>query len=97
MRFNVSFNESNMRLDAKFSQSSQNFRAIFANLQKMTEYNDVPPYIGSYVVTPRVDEQVLPTAQKMMAEDLTIKEIPFFNVSNNSGGSTVYIGKEIET
>lgn len=95
MLFNVSFKEGNMRLNAKFSQSDQSFSADFASLQKMTEYKDAEPYTGSYEVTPKVDAQTLPTAQKMMAKDLTVKAIPIFDVSNNSGGRTVYIAKEV--
>lgn len=58
-------------------------------------YKDVPQYEGGYEVTPKVSEQTLPTAKKLMSEDLTIKEIPYFEVGNNSGGDTVYIAKEI--
>lgn len=58
-------------------------------------YKDVPQYEGDYEVTPKVSEQTLPTAKKLMSEDLTIKEIPYFEVGNNSGGDTVYIAKEI--
>lgn len=52
-------------------------------------------YNGEYVVTPRVTEQTLPTAQKIMADDVTVKKIPRYDVSNKSG-KTVYIGIEIE-
>lgn len=58
-------------------------------------YKDVPLYEGEYEVTPKVSEQTLPTAEKMLTEDVTIKSIPFFNVGNTSGGSTVYIANEV--
>lgn len=58
--------------------------------------DDLPAYKGDYIVTPTVDGQVLATAQKLMVDDMTIKAIPFYKVSNNTGGSTVYIAKEIE-
>jgi hypothetical protein len=58
-------------------------------------YKDVPLYEGDYEVTPKVSEQTLPTAKKLMSKDVTIKEIPYFEVGNNSGGDTVYIAKEI--
>ena len=57
--------------------------------------DDPPQYEGEYEVTPTVKEQTLPTAQKMMAEDMRIKEIPYFEVGNTSGGNTVYIGNEV--
>lgn len=53
------------------------------------------PYDGNYVVTPRIDEQIMATKHKVMSDDVTIKAIPFFDVSNTSGGSTVYIGNEV--
>ena len=31
-----------------------------------------------------------------MKDDVTVKKIPFYNVSNTAGGTTVYIGKEVE-
>lgn len=52
-------------------------------------------YNGDYVVTPSVNEQFLKTANKKMLDDVMIKEIPFFETSNDSGGNTVYIGKEL--
>lgn len=58
-------------------------------------YKDAPPYEGEYEVTPKVIEQTLPTAKKLLSEDVTIKSIPFYNVGNTSGGSTVYIGNEV--
>ena len=57
---------------------------------------DIEEYKGSYEVTPKVEEQVLPTAEKVMRNDVKIKEIPIFTVSNNSGGNTVFIGSEVE-
>ena len=58
-------------------------------------YEDVPEYQGVYDVTPKVVEQKMGTKDKLMRDDVTIKSIPFFNVSNASGGSTVYIGNEV--
>ena len=53
-------------------------------------------YTGEYTVIPSLSEQTLETKQKLMKENLTVMEIPYFETSNNSGGTTVYIGKEIE-
>lgn len=57
---------------------------------------NLPKYDGGYDVTPTVDGTVLKTEQKVMEQDLTINAIPYFEVSNTSGGNTVYIGKEVE-
>lgn len=52
-------------------------------------------YKGSYQVTPKVNEQVLETKEKVMKDNLTVVAIPFFETSNEVGGNTVYIAKEI--
>lgn len=49
------------------------------------------PYEGPYEVTPNVDGQVLPTANKTMTSDITINKIPYAEVSNPGGGLTVTI------
>lgn len=50
-----------------------------------------PTYEGSYHVIPKVTDQVLPTEQKVMADDLTVEEIPIYETSNESG-KTIIIG-----
>ena len=40
---------------------------------------------GPYEVTPAVYEQSLPTAHKMMRDDVTVFEIPYAEVSNVYG------------
>lgn len=49
------------------------------------------PYTGSYEVTPRVSEQVMPTRMKTMADDVTVHAVPYHSTSNESGGRTVSI------
>lgn len=85
-----------MLLKAKFCASDMHLKAKFENLQKVTVTGDVDPYEGEYVITPRVEAQTMPTAQKYMAQDVQIEGIPFFETSNTSGGKTAYIGKEVE-
>ena len=36
--------------------------------------------------------QILPTANLAMSTDISIREIPFYEVSNSSGGKTATIG-----
>ena len=50
-------------------------------------------YKGSYIVTPKVYPQSLPTKNKIMKSDVSILEIPYYETSNLSG-KTVYIGGE---
>lgn len=65
----------------------------FENVQVVTVAPD--PYTGTYDVTPKVDAQTLPTARKTMMQDVIIKAIPYYEVTNDSGGSTVYIAREL--
>ena len=53
-------------------------------------------YRGNYTIVPAPDKQVMETKDKFMSDDVTIKAIPFYNVSNTSGGSTVFIGNELD-
>ena len=52
-------------------------------------------YDGDYTVTPKTTREViLPTAQKAMNDDVTIKKMPQFEVSNEAGGYTLILGDE---
>lgn len=54
------------------------------------------PYTGDYTVTPKAHAQtVLPTKRKVMSEDVTVLEIPYWETSNPNG-KTVYIAEEVE-
>lgn len=53
----------------------------------------LPYYRGDYEVTPKITEQTLPTKQKSMSDDVTIKPIPTNEVSNPYG-ITFTIGGE---
>lgn len=54
--------------------------------------SELPMYDGTYSVTPSATEdQTLLTAQKLMDADLIIEKIPYNEVLNNSGGTTVTI------
>lgn len=59
-------------------------------------WQDLPKYTGDYTVTPEVDTaQTLETAGTYMTNDVTVKAIPDYEVSNEAGGNTFIIGKEI--
>ena len=50
-------------------------------------------YEGEYEVTPQVDKPVvLHTKAKRMNDDVTVKKIPQYEVSNAAGGKTLTIG-----
>ena len=92
MRFNVRFHEESMRFDVSFLCSNAGFRAEFDGFQTVAKAPDVEYYEGEYAVTPSVKAQTLQTAYKMLEENLVVLEIPYAEVSNNSGGKTVTIG-----
>lgn len=52
-------------------------------------------YRGAYTVTPKTERQTLETAGKLLTDNVAVREIPYYDVSNTSGGSTVYIGREV--
>ena len=60
-----------------------------------TSAGDAPVYDGPYEVTPKVTAQTLQTAQKFMQEDVSVRAIPYFDVSNQAGGNTIYIANEV--
>lgn len=52
-------------------------------------------YEGDYILTPKIEEQKFPTAEKYMLDDVTVKAIPYYETDNQLG-TTVYIGNEVE-
>lgn len=65
---------------------------LAGSLSKPIGYTD---YVGDYEVTPKTSEQTLRTKDKHLTEDVTIKSIPYFETSNNSGGNTIYIASDL--
>lgn len=56
----------------------------------------LPWYEGDYIVTPKAyTDQVLPTAQKSMHDDITVLKVPKYDVDNPYGGTTVSIAMEV--
>lgn len=54
----------------------------------------IPVYSGEYEVIPKVEEDIiLETSGYAMAEDVVVKEIPYYEVKNSAGGITFTIGK----
>lgn len=60
-------------------------------------YNgDYENYEGPYEVIPKIESQSLSTKNKCMSNNVTIREIPYYEVSNASNGETIIIGGEIK-
>ena len=85
-----------MQISVQFNKQSRQFDAQFKNYQQVTEYANADPYTGSYDVIPKVDAQTLPTAQKLMTDNVRIHSIPIYEVSNKADGETVYIATEVD-
>ena len=59
--------------------------------------SELPRYSGTYEVTPQaIGSTTLETAQKFVESDIVVKQIPYYQTSNDSDGDTVYIGTEVE-
>lgn len=55
-------------------------------------------YTGDYKVIPKAfNSQILPTANKVLKEDVVIMEVPYWETGNESDGTTAYIAREVET
>jgi hypothetical protein len=80
-------------IEVKFTKTNQKLDADFGEVQYVTEFVG-DKYEGDYEITPKVETQTVPTKNKVLIDDMTIKSIPIYKTSNNSGGTTVYIAKE---
>ena len=95
MRFDVTFRELDKKLNVDFHIRNEQIKVDFEHLQVVSDNVGADYYKGDYTVTPKVEKQELATRKKFLTENLKIKEIPFFEVSNLEGGQTVFIGKEL--
>lgn len=65
---------------------------LFGKISILREYNH---YSESYNVTPKAFEnQTLQTTNKLLEHDIIISQVPYFETSNVSNGTTAYIAKE---
>jgi len=95
MRLAVTFQENAQTFTPTFRQEDESFVPDFGEVQVVTERVDPSiQYDGAYTVTPKVDEQTLPTAKKYMEQDITVLAIPIYRTGNTAQGTTVYIAKE---
>lgn len=72
--------------------------AVVGNTNKLTGViaqsgGSFPKYEGDYEVVPSLAEDItLETAKKLMTDDVTVKKLPRYDVANEAGGTTVYLG-----
>lgn len=89
MRLDVQFATGTEALKVEFT-SGQSFGVDFGQLTEVgKEYEH---YDGNYDVVPGRDGTVLETQDRVLDDDVVVHPIPFFRVSNLSGGTTCYIG-----
>lgn len=81
-----------MSFRADMKICSEEFKLDIKNYQGI---KNVDIYTGAYTVTPKDIAQQLKTKNKLLNKDVMVKKIPFFETSNDEGGNTVYIGKEL--
>lgn len=93
MRIHVDFAEQDAVFPVDFSEENDEFAVEFQDLY-LTE-RSAAQFDGPYSVTPMVSGQTLETKDKFMRGNVEVTAIPFYQVSNPSGGSTIFIGNEV--
>lgn len=79
--FNMTFSG-----DAEFKASLKESSQMNAGFGDVIEVvHDYDPYQGSCEVIPKRRDQILATNGKNMEEDVTVKEVPWMEVSNPTG------------
>lgn len=96
MTFRVKFREIDNKITVKFTEEDKNFSVMFRDLQYCEVGSEIPFYDGNYDIVPKTDPQIMQTIGKRMSDNVKIKAIPFYEVSNKEFGETVYIGSEVK-
>ena len=88
--------ESQLSGDISVEGSLSGSLAIAAQLSGLVDPggSSFPPYTGDYDIVPKVDiDQILPTANHRMMQDLTVERIPIQETPGPTGGMTITIGE----
>lgn len=88
--FKATFASADKRFDVAFDKENT-LNVDFSNrmVEKVKEPWD--KYEGEYSVIPSIDQQILQTKDLLMKDDVTIEQIPHYEVSNDKG-ETFIIG-----
>jgi len=86
--FTITFVEE-QTFEAVFENLDGSFDASFGEVQRI---GDIPIYEGSHIVIPQVTAQTLPTGDMHVLRDITVEQIPSYQVGNPFGGTTYIIG-----
>lgn len=68
-------------------------KSIIGSFSLPQSSRDIDIYAGPYEVIPKIRNQTLDTKNRMLSKNIFIKQIPYYETSNESG-YTVYIGGE---
>ena len=81
--------------NANFTNIESGFFTDFGNVEVVTKLEgDLEVYEGEYLVVPLPEEDVvLNTTKKYLTGNVTVEKIPYHEVSNTSGGTTICIGQ----
>ena len=89
-------NAPKQRIDLFAIERVQNIR-ITQDVIIVPVYEDIPEYEGAYEVIPSAQlTQKLNTAKKVLTKDVTVHKIPYYEMDNEAGGMTIYIGSDEE-
>lgn len=102
VNFAVQFEENDKTFDLVFNEGASAFGVVFTERYPHlgVEFDDVvivadttniPRYEGNYNVTPTIERNTLDTHNKLMESNLVVDKIPYYEVSNTSGGITASI------
>lgn len=80
-----------MRAESSLSGSIRSKAILVGKVSVITGYDE---FEGAYEVTPKVNGQMIETKDKLMYKDLIVGSIPYYEVSNSKGGTTIIIGVE---
>ena len=91
MKMNVTFSERTSTQNVRFGENTTPFSTSIKDVVAVTGAKTA--YDGEYSVTSSAECDItLPTAHKILKEDIKVNKIPYAEVSNNTGGLTVTIG-----
>lgn len=82
-------------IDDEPTENSDNLITSGAVFDAISKIPVALPYEGEYEATPKFEEAVvLATKDKAMTDNVTVKKMPQFEVSNDAGGKTLILGDE---
>lgn len=88
MKFKVSLHDSSEIFQVSLQDNSE----LSIDFGIVTQTGSGIPYTGPYEVTPKANESsTLKTKGYSMRDDVTVKEVQHYEVSNQSGGTTFII------